>query len=228
VHWTALADLYKPFTSAVAAAKVTVCHSAALRKAEGALHVVVHRRTAAQAHAATIALLSTAVLDNWRINIQGYTAAEMAKAAIVAVEETLQRPIMVVSVHDDTVAHCDAFAVINTAGVVGFAECLTTSVVRACEPGLRMHLCQNVPDDELVRQVQLGTPTFVRFVASHAKLAAEKIAAADSAARTHPAVAALEVVVAGLRTDHRRLELQLREQQGRQEQGGHEQRRREH
>jgi hypothetical protein len=205
----AVSDLYEPATSAVSANKVTTSHSIALLATTGALQLAIQGRTAVQAHPAVIDLLTGAILANWRAAIQGYTAAEMAKAGITAVEVTLIKPICAVTVHDNTTAHCDAFAVINTTGAVGFSERLAASIVRVCEPGLRTHLLQNVPDDDMVMQVQKGTASFVRFMASHAKLASAKMSADSMACTAASSVAALEVLIAGLRADQSRLELQL-------------------
>jgi hypothetical protein len=214
----ALAEIYEPAPTAVAATKIAASHGAALRAIDGAMRAVIQGRTAVQSHAQLISLITAAVLENWRTNIQGYSAAELAKANIVAVEMALQRPILIATVQDSTVVHCNAFAVVNVVGTLGYAERLATSVVRVCEPGLRTHLQQSVPEDELVRQVHLGTASFVHFMASHAKLAQAKSVADGATRAATSTVAALEVQVAGLRAEQSRLEQRLQEQAQQREQ----------
>jgi hypothetical protein len=142
----AVSDFYELAASVVSANKVTQSHSIALLATTGALQLAIQGCTAAQAHPAVIDLLMGAILANWRAAIQGYTATEMAKAGIMAVEMTLIKPICAMTVHDDTTAHCNAFATINTTDAVGFSKRLAASVVHVCEPGLRTRFrtCQTM------------------------------------------------------------------------------------
>jgi hypothetical protein len=216
----AMVELYDTPGDALASAKLATRHGTALRDAQPRLVAVIRANTTVQLHAALTATLADVVLDFWRTGVQGYTAADLAKAGISATQAVLLRTITMIKVHDDTQAHWDAFAALNPPGAVGFSERIVASVVGVTEPQLKAHLTHTVLDDTLVDQATQGATIFVRYIVSQSKLAAAKAAAVD--AQVHAAVAGLQLVIAGLQADHGRLELQLRERgrgQQRREQG---------
>ncbi len=207
-----LADLYESSPTALASVKVAKGHGEALRAVEGALCTALHSRTAVQAHPLATTIIVDAILEHWRSTVQGYTADQLASANIAAVESILVRQITLAATHDTVQQHCDAFAAVNGAAIPGFEDRLVSSVMRTCEPSLRSHLNQTVSHDDMVRQAKAGMTAFVRFLVSHSQLALAKCAA-DVATRTAASsLAALEVLIAGLRADQGRLELRLREQ----------------
>ncbi len=203
-----IAELYEAAPNNLASIKVANGHRAALLASAVALRAAVQGRSAVQAHPLVAVIIVDTVLEYWRTHIQMYTADQVASADIAAIEATLERSITMAAAPDMLQHHCDAFGAVNVAGAVGFEERLVTSVLRSCEPPLRHHLDQTVPRDELVRQARAGTVLFVRFLVSQVRLAQAKAQAAN----TGSTVAALELVIAGLRADHGRLEQQVREQ----------------
>ncbi len=196
-----VSELYEAPTSSLATTKLVTGHAAALAAAHAALCVAMRGNGTVVAHAAIVQVLTDAILENWRTNIQGYTADELASAAISAIELVLVRPITMSTIEDSLVQHFDAFQAVNNAATGGFSERLVASMLRACEPGLQSHLKQTVPNSELVRNARLGAVPFVRFVVEHAELAKAK----------QVAVAALEITVASLRAEQSRLEARLTE-----------------
>jgi hypothetical protein len=217
-----IADLYMKPADALGSMKLATSHCNALLAAQPLLLATIAATTVVQLHALVMTKLAQVVLDFWRATVQGYTPADLEKARIVAIQAVLSRPVSIATTHDDVQAHWDAFSELNQPGAVGFNARLVASVVSVAEPKFRDHLTSTVLDDTLVAQAELGVTTFVRYVVSQAKLAAAKATVVD--AQVHPAVAALQVVIASLHADHNRLELRLREHDGRDVRDQHEQR----
>jgi hypothetical protein len=214
-----LADLYMKPADALACTKLATGHANVLLAAQPRLLAAIVATPAVQLHSVLMTVLADVVLDFWRATVQGYTAADIEKARISGIEMSLHAPICLATVHNGVQAHWDAFSALNAPNSVGFAERLVTTMVSVCELRLCLHLTQNVLDDTLVEQAKLGATVFVRFVVSQARLATAKGVAA--VVEAHPAVAALEVVIAGLRADQARLELCLEERGAERQQQRH-------
>lgn len=207
----AMKELYEDAPTKTASEKLTAGHIAALQAAAADMHHMTQRLPLTQAYGVLLSLLTKTIVASWKTDVQGYTAAHLASAVVKANQATLATSITIAAAYDGVRAHCDAFAGIYPAESLGYAQLLSESVLKACEPPLLQHLRATVAEQKRTKWASLTVSEFAERIAEQAQLVATRLG-------PHPQVAALELQIAGLRTEQGRLELRLQEQTQRRDQ----------
>ena len=223
----AMKELYDDVPTKTASEKLAAGHATALRASSVVMSRAIRGLPLTQAYAALLSKLTKSVLSSWKQDVQGYTEAHLASGIVKANKATLAKTVTIAAAYDGVRSYTDAFASIYPPAAQGYAELLADSLLEACEPVLQQHLRSMVAPQKLHKWAGLAAPDFAERIAEQARLAHAKINA-DGAVRERAGartVAALELVIAGLRADHGRLEQQVR-QQGLQQQPPREQRQR--
>ncbi len=213
----AIKELFEDVPTKTASDKLAASHAAALRANSVAMCRTMQGLPLTQANSALLSELTKGILAYWKRDVQGYTAAHLAWAVVKANKATLAKTIMMAAAYDGVRAHSDAFASIYPPNAQGYAELLAESILNSSESVLQRHLRTKIASQKLEKWAGLVASDFAERIAEQAQLA-EATITADATTRTaSQTVAAMELVIAGLRADHSRLEQQVR-QQGQQQQ----------
>jgi hypothetical protein len=106
---------------------------------------------------------------------------------------------------DQLTNHCEAFEKTHGRGMDGFADLLALSVQAALESALQEHVKAKVGQEKMTKWARLAQDMFVRKVAEQACLFLATQPARTAAAANGPALAALQVEMAVLRVENKRL-----------------------
>ena len=208
----AIGQLYAPAETDNAAKRLSSGHTAALSATLPAIIEALKQPAKIHAHSGAIVVLVEAIFGYWAIVVQKNDAGKLASATIAANQAILARPIKAANALDQVTDHCEAFENIHERDSVGFADLLADSILTALEPALLTHVKMVVGRDKLVLWSKRSQDVFVRKIAEQANLFLAGQPATAAAAATVPALAALQVEVAALRIENKRLAEQQRQQ----------------
>jgi hypothetical protein len=201
----AIAQLYAAADTDNAAKRLSTGHTTALTAAIPAIVEALKQPAKIHAHSGAIVVLVDAIFAFWATVIQKNDAGKLASATITANQAILARQIKAASALDQVTDHCEAFENIHQRDSVGFADLLADSILSALEPALLVHVKMVVGRDKLVSWSRRPQDMFVRKVAEQANLFLAGHSTTAAAAATGPALAALQVEVAALRIENKRL-----------------------
>lgn len=209
----AIGQLYTAAETDNAAKRLSLGHVTALSAAIPAIVEVLKQPAKIHAHSGAIVVLVDTVFAFWATVIQKNDAGKLASATIAANQAILARQIKAASALDQVTDHCEAFENIHQRDSVGFADLLSDSILSALEPALLSHMKMLVGRDKLVSWSRRPQDVFVRKMAEQANLFLAGHSTIAAAAATGPALAALQVEVAALRIENKRLAEHQRQQQ---------------
>jgi hypothetical protein len=209
----AIGQLYTAAETENAAKRLSLGHTAALSAAIPAVIEALKQPAKIHAHSGAIVVLVDAIFAFWATVVQKNDAGKLASATITANQAILARPIKAATALDQVTDHCEAFEHIHQRDSVGFADLLANSILGALEPALLSHVKMVVGRDKLVSWSRRPQVDFVCKMAEQANLFLAGHSSAVAAAATGPALAALQVEVAALRIENKRLAEHQRQQQ---------------
>ncbi len=204
----AIGQMYVPAETANAAKRLSLGHETALAAAIPAIAETLRNTAKIQAHSAAIVVMVDTVFEFWAIVVQKNDAGKLASATITANQAILARPIKATAALDNLTDHCEAFENVHKRTMIGFADLLAGSVLTALEPALHDHVKTTVGRDKLTSWAAQPQNVFVKKLGEQANLFL-----AGQPAATGPALAALQVEVAALRIENKRLADHQRQQQ---------------
>jgi hypothetical protein len=212
----ALGQLYAAPDSDNAATRLTAGHTAALLASKPMLMVALQKSAKIEAHSGAIAVLVLTIFDFWATVVQKNNADKLASAKIAANQAILARMIMAAAVQDLATDHCEAFEIIHQRNMAGFADLLAASVLMALEPAMQEHVKAKVGQEKMIKWARLSQADFVRKLTEQASLFQATQPTRSAVAVTGPALAVLQVEVATLRVENKRLvDCQQQQQQQR-------------
>jgi hypothetical protein len=211
-----LSQVYSAPESDNTAMRLTMGHLAALQAAKPKITTALEKTAKIESYSAVVAVLVETVFDFWLKTIQKIDSDKLASAKITANQEIVGRTIKAMTALDQLTDHCEAFEKTHGRGTDGFADLLALSVLTALELALQEHVKAKVGQEKMTKWARLAQDAFVRKVAEQARLFLATQPARIAAAATAPALAALQVEIAVLRVENKRLaDQQQRQQQAR-------------
>jgi hypothetical protein len=211
----ALSQLYLAPESDNAATRLSTGHLAALQAAKPKITTALEKTAKIESYSAVVAVVVETVFDFWLRTIQKIDSDKLASAKVTANQEIVARTIKAVTALDQLTDHCEAFEKTHRRDADGFADLLALSVQAALESALQEHVKAKVGQEKVTKWARLAQDVFVRKVAEQARLFLATQPARTAAAATAPALAALQVEIATLRVENKRLADQQRLQQTR-------------
>jgi hypothetical protein len=201
----ALSQVYSAPESDNTAMRLSTGHSAALQAAKPKITTALEKTAKIESYSAVVAVLVETVFDFWLKTIQKIDSDKLASAKITANQEIVGRTIKAVTALDQLTDHCEAFEKTHGRNTDGFADLLALSVQTALELALQEHVKAKVGQEKMTKWARMAQDMFVRKVAEQARLFLATQPARSAAAATGPALAALQVEIAALRVENKRL-----------------------
>jgi hypothetical protein len=201
----ALSQLYSAPESDNTAMRLTTGHSAALQAAKPKITTALEKTAKIESYSAVIAVLVETVFDFWLKTIQKIDSDKLASAKITANQEIVARTIKAVTALDQLTDHCEAFEKTHRRDADGFADLLALSVQAALESALQEHVKAKVGQEKMTKWARMAQDMFVCKVTEQARLFLATQPAHTAAAANGPALAALQVEMAALRVENKRL-----------------------
>jgi hypothetical protein len=213
----AIKELYEAAAHDNLAKRTTVRHTTALQAAIPDLTSALKRSARIQAHTAAVAVIANTVLNDWRQNVQKYNPEKLASAAVKGNQAILKLRIEAATASDNLTDHCEAYELLHPRATAGFAHLLAASVLEVLEPAFKKHLLKDRTDDKIIVWAALSQEAFVEKMVQQAKLFLHDHPDAVAAAAAAPMIAAIQVELAALRVENKRLAENQRQQQQRQQ-----------